>query len=236
MLIEVYNSQGHLVLDNETKVVKKAGVKFSVSGGVFFGRFVDAPHGALVSDWVVNGKYANNPNASAAFAISIGVKGYTGNMESNAMFWARPKNNSSILLSDRIDGVQVDGGTQSTIVGSGVEYVFSVATAANDVSGLIDCYDDTGQLLWSLNSLINTPQIVAVYNTNTTRVMDLNDFPEEYRENLFFYSTFAGYYDVPDESSAYYDALNIRRVNNLIYFGNIDGNGLDHFVVVAYIA
>lgn len=236
MLIEVYNSQGQLVLDNETKVVKKAGVKFSVAGRVHYGRLVDAPHGALVSDWVVNGRYANNPKASASFAVSMGVKGYTGNMDPNAMYWARPKNNSSILISDRLDAVQVDGGTQSTIVGSGVEYVFTVVTAANDISGLIDCYDDSGQLLWSLNSLIHTPQIVAVYNTNTTRVMDLNGFPEEYRENLFFYSTYAGAYDMPDESSAYCNALNIRRVNNLIHFGNIDGHGLDHFVVVAYIA
>lgn len=231
MLIEIYNEQGIRVLDNETKVMKSVQRLTVPNGQTFWYSNRNLPN-----SWYSDYNIASPTGISSytEFAINPIYTGTTVNL-SSSLRWVRPKHGTSVASSNRALGIGMYSSANQTILGEGVEFAYTKPTVANDASGFIDCYSPSGELVWSLTSLINAPQIVKIIDFPTTTVFDLNTIDEAKRDKTFFYPVYDGEYDVIDDSTAVFKSLIISRVNNLVYFRGFGSNTVTCKVFVAYI-
>lgn len=229
MLVEFYNQNGDLILDNETKVFKVV-QKLKLPGGAYIGYPNRNTPNSWYSDWNISGRTANGSASVNHYAGPY----YTGTLVPAEFTFIRPLNGTTTSSSYNLDTVGVSN--NATVVGEGVEYARLAQTQANDASGYLDCFNINGELVWSVSSLISSPQILKVINNSTTRSIDLTEFNLDIREKIYFLPLFEGDYDVPDESTAYYSSVNFTRVGNIVYIGNLDGNGATSaYILVALI-
>ena len=232
MLIEIYNEQGVRVLDNETKVMKTVQRLNMAQGQTFWYSNRNTPN-SWYSEYNLEGYYANS-NSKTEFAVSIGHTFSTVDI-TGALKMVRPKNGTTIATSNSAWGVAMVSSSNQTMRGEGVEFAYIKPTVANDASGFIDCYSPSGELMWSLASLITAPQLLKILDYPTTTSFDLNTIPANKRDKTFFYPVYEGEFDVIDDATTVFKAIVFTRVNNLVYFKEFGNNTIACKIFVAYI-
>lgn len=238
MLIEVYNEAGELILDNESKVLKSVkSVSLRTPYRINF-RNGSAPNGSWASDWETYGNRASN-NAGITFPCNPSLIGSTSSdpdWSNTELSWIRPLDGTPVFMSGILWGVATNSNWD--VLGGGFDMHFTKQLVPADVSGYIDCYNEAGELTWSLNALLNTPQIMGVFDMSTVRSVNLNNYPAYMKDKLYFTTSDAGAFVViEDEGGSYheYRAAQFDRVGDIVYMGNILGQATNMYALMAYI-
>ncbi|EJB8489877.1 hypothetical protein MW368_003694 [Acinetobacter baumannii] len=227
MLIEVYNEAGDLILDNETKVLKTVGRR--LCSGEIYALNGRTPPNVWASDWSIPGRVAGTGRYVEWVTNPIFNGGTSYN---STVTWTKPLDGSACLISQILGGVAAD--SNWNVMGPGVEFAFTDMVVPADASGFMDCYNEAGELTWSLSALLTVPQILGAYDAETTRSISLLSFPERMRNNIFFATPTDGTYEIPGEGMATYYAIQVARQGNTINFNSIDNdNSLRGDVVMA---
>lgn len=235
MLIEIYNENGELILDNESKVLTSYASYGLTTPYRIYTANPSVPMGVWAADYQIPGYLANGGGYTewVPQPMITTPQGFDPVFVESELAWIKPLNNSAVLISKALWGVSVTNGYWD-VRGSGFDMKFTKQLVPNDVSGYIDCYNEKGELTWSLNALMKTPQIMGVYDCRSVRSINLNSFPSYMKEKLYFTTTDLGAYIIGDGFSEI-RALQVRRVGDMIYFGDVSGNTLDLYALVAYI-
>ncbi|HFG6907760.1 hypothetical protein [Acinetobacter baumannii] len=231
MLIEVYNESGVRILDNETKVLKPIHeVSLKTPYTV---PFRAQNEGDWISDWSIPG-YLAGTKAYVEWVVGPAQYYYkTPNpAEGYEIDWVKPMNGTAVLISGILSAVA--GNSRWSVIGEGFTRSYTKTLTQADSSGYIDCFNERGELTWSLSVLLKSPQILDVFNAKNVTTLDLTKYPEFMRERIFFSTTCPGEYFVDEMSSSYW-AVQVFRDGNIVRFGDLVGNPIDEYVMAAYI-
>lgn len=247
MLVEIFNKDGVKVLDSSTKILKATQRRFLSGSDYVHYSFRPPANAVWLTDEYGYGRIDMNDGDLFFYASNPYLKG--DSFKIGAMTWVRPLSGSGVLhRRDQISWQDAFAGypERLQVNGGGIHLVNTELVTANDASGYLDCFNDKGELVWSLSSLLKVPQILRVipFDGTTGEVsLNLNDFPAHMREKLFFNTNYAGSY-VPYENSsmgeryALLGGILFRRVNNIVKisrkFSTISPQGIG-VVYVAYI-
>lgn len=238
MLFEFYNQSGDLVLDNESHVLRQA---TKIINGPDTKTWTGFQHDTPAGWWDTMHSYGEitfkarilkNPTGAPNTYIEYpSVPGPERReiyiYDKKWLVWGRVKNGSGLCLS-RSYISYFSGQSQGyyDLTGEGSELIFTERAPATDASGLFDCYNVDGTLMWSLTSLLKTPQILQVLNVSNGTIVNLANFPAAIKEKIYFFAAHPGSFTPPSYYSGQvmgyggFTATNIYRENDLVYITN----------------
>lgn len=237
MLFEFYNTNGDLVLDNESHVTRydtKLGI--TPETRVYIGFQHNTPAGwwhtnHSYGEIFFNGRILKNPTGAPNTYTNYSVVPYPERREMNIydeqlMVWGQVSAGSGLCLSTSFISYFCVTNTTYAPIGVGAKLAFTKKAPATDASGYLDCFAEDGSLMWSLNSLLKVPQILEVLNVANGAVVDLGKYPTTIREKIYFFSAHPGTFTPPSYYSGQvmgygaFSATNIFREGNLVYVTN----------------
>lgn len=217
--IEIYSEDGQVTLNSSDASLIPYSESYQISkdnGSVFFyeqefNSYIDAQTTAF-----------DTTGANKGYWLSLSSS-FRDSMPSDVVYWFAVNAGGEVFLGDTINGYSGNKKNVNFGYRSGSGKIRPLARGnLSSLSGYLDVFDSSGQLIWSAASIAIAPRVLDViyipetYNVNMQNiVVDLSSYGVPV-DKIYFANPGQGRVSL-DEFFFDYTGLYLKRVGNLVY-------------------